>query len=320
MKRTIFYSSFIFLFILTACGNTKTSKTPQENKSTNTKSEVLITEFPYPEIPIMYTQAEDRGKFLSEHYWDNLNFGDSSVQYNQDMIEQSWVNWIDLMQQFNPKREDYTSLLKNFYTQLDTQDSTAFRQFYELADKYLYFANSPLRNDKLYIPICEVLLASKNLSDTEKEHINFIYEVIQKNNEGEKVQDFTFTTLTGKKGQLSQVQSNKYILLFFNDPSCNVCAHTVEVLKESPLVNKLIQNKILQIVSINPEDNFEEWKEHSKDFPKEWISGYDKDLTITLNRLYDLRATPSLYLLDKDKKVILKDKALEEILATLEQI
>ncbi len=38
-----------------------------------------------------------------------------------------------------------------------------------------------------------------------------------------------------------------------------------------------------------------------------WINGYDKELTVLERELYDLKAMPTLYLLDKDKKVLLKD-------------
>ncbi|HBK95202.1 MAG TPA: DUF5106 domain-containing protein, partial [Porphyromonadaceae bacterium] len=35
--------------------------------------------------------------------------------------------------------------------------------------------------------------------------------------------------------------------------------------------------------------------------------------TITKQKLYDIKAIPTLYLLDKDKKVILKDTSIEAI-------
>ena len=47
--------------------------------------------------------------------------------------------------------------------------------------------------------------------------------------------------------------------------------------------------------------------------PKEWINGYDKKLVIKEKNLYDLKAIPTLYLLDKDKKVLLKDATVAQI-------
>ena len=41
--------------------------------------------------------------------------------------------------------------------------------------------------------------------------------------------------------------------------------------------------------------------------PKEWICTYDDGQVITKERLYDLRAIPTFYLLDREKRVLLKD-------------
>jgi len=46
---------------------------------------------------------------------------------------------------------------------------------------------------------------------------------------------------------------------------------------------------------------------------KEWTNGYDKELVIKNKNLYDLRAIPTLYLLDKNKTVLLKDATLQKV-------
>ena len=42
-------------------------------------------------------------------------------------------------------------------------------------------------------------------------------------------------------------------------------------------------------------------------YPEEWYNGFDPDLVIRTDHLYNVRAIPSLYLLDAEKRVILKD-------------
>ncbi|MBP9583681.1 MAG: hypothetical protein KBE26_00505, partial [Bacteroidales bacterium] len=42
-------------------------------------------------------------------------------------------------------------------------------------------------------------------------------------------------------------------------------------------------------------------------FSKKWRVGSDLNSMITRERLYDRRASPSVYLLDKEKRVLLKD-------------
>ena len=52
--------------------------------------------------------------------------------------------------------------------------------------------------------------------------------------------------------------------------------------------------------------------------PNEWINGYDKGQLIDREKLYNVNAIPALYLLDKQKVVLVKDSInvgeIEEIL------
>jgi hypothetical protein len=41
--------------------------------------------------------------------------------------------------------------------------------------------------------------------------------------------------------------------------------------------------------------------------PKEWINSYDRGCHIERENLYNISAIPALYLLDKDKIVLVKD-------------
>ena len=42
-------------------------------------------------------------------------------------------------------------------------------------------------------------------------------------------------------------------------------------------------------------------------YPEKWYNGFDPDLVIRGETLYNVRAIPSLYLLDREKKVLMKD-------------
>lgn len=49
------------------------------------------------------------------------------------------------------------------------------------------------------------------------------------------------------------------------------------------------------------------------DFLKSWIDGYDEGQRLTREQVYDLKAIPALYLLDAEKRVILKDASFEQV-------
>ncbi|PXV58865.1 thioredoxin-like protein [Dysgonomonas alginatilytica] len=139
-----------------------------------------------------------------------------------------------------------------------------------------------------------------------------------KNRIGEQATDFSYTLASGKTGTLHQVKSDYSLLLFYN-PDCHACEETIAGIKASPILSQLIQSKTLTILSFYPDADIAIWKKHLIDIPKDWINGYDKELAVQNKRLYDLKAIPSLYLLDKNKNVLLKDTELtliEEYLKT----
>ena len=80
----------------------------------------------------------------------------------------------------------------------------------------------------------------------------------------------------------------------------------------------LIDCNSLSVVALYPDEDLSEWNKHSGEFPDEWIvarfaheSERDK---------YDLPAIPNLYLLDNDKRVVVKDGNIEDILYLLENM
>jgi hypothetical protein len=87
--------------------------------------------------------------------------------------------------------------------------------------------------------------------------------------------------------------------------------------KSAPINNALSRNSanrtMLTILTLYPDQDLDEWLSHLSDLPTGWVHGYDKDLKITNQRLYDIKAIPTIYLLDKDKRVLLKDTSIEAV-------
>ena len=54
-------------------------------------------------------------------------------------------------------------------------------------------------------------------------------------------------------------------------------------------------------------------------YPEEWYNGFDPDSVIRTDVLYNVRAIPSLYILDKDKTVVMKDAVTEKVMSFINQ-
>jgi hypothetical protein len=73
----------------------------------------------------------------------------------------------------------------------------------------------------------------------------------------------------------------------------------------------------LKVVDVYIDQEIDDWKAHIADYPADWINGYDQDYTIRTDLVYNIRAIPSIYLLDRDKTVLMKDAPQEKVLGAL---
>ena len=65
------------------------------------------------------------------------------------------------------------------------------------------------------------------------------------------------------------------------------------------------------------DEDLQGWKDYMPIYPDNWYNGFDPNLVIRGEGLYSVRAIPSLYLLDKEKGVILKDAPENRLLSYL---
>lgn len=299
--------SQIFVLLIIACTSCSNHKVQGVTSNQNKKDS--ITAFVLPAIPVTLQTPETRALFLSKHYWDNFNFADTNNIHRPEITEQAWVDYIDIL-----KILPDTATEKSIEILFNKADSNKkiYRYFTEMADKYLYDPNSPMRNEELYIRVLDAMLRSKSLSSAEKIRPQERRKIAERNRVGKPAINFTFTLASGKQMALYDIKA-EYTLLFINNPGCHACEETIQALKSQNAINQKLQNKSLVILSLYPDEDLSEWKKHLSEFPENWLRAYDKEQILRKKALYDLKAIPTLYLLDKNKKVLLKDANVNEI-------
>ena len=96
-------------------------------------------------------------------------------------------------------------------------------------------------------------------------------------------------------------------MLFFSNPGCTACKEIMDVLNNDPVISGLIASGTMSVLNIYIDEDLEAWKSYMPIYPDTWYNGFDPDFAIRGEKLYNVRAIPSLYLLDREKTVILKD-------------
>ena len=246
----------------------------------------------------------------------SIPFADTTLIDQPDITEQGFVDYIQILNEI-----PHNDAEKSLASMLDKAKETPamYVHFASLYKKYLYDPNSPFRNEELYIPVVDNLLKSGLLSEADQSVYGFHQEMIMKNRIGTTATNFVYTLENGDKKKLHTLQSN-YLILFFTNPGCPTCAAVTEELSNSRVlartfsINNPDTTPMLTVLSIYPDSNIEDWRKALPNLPQQhWVNAYDEGTVLTNKRLYDIKAIPTLYLLDKNKQIILKDTSLERI-------
>ncbi len=267
--------------------------------------------FRLPDIPTVLTTPEERAVYLTLHYWDHFDFADTTLIARPEITEQAFVDFISVLPYTPKAQEAVDSLIGRTLVRKEM-----FYHFIELADKYLYEPNSPMHNEDLHILVLQSVVSNPRVEEIDKLRPRYLLEIARKNRPGDAAADFAFTCRDGSRRRLSQIAA-EYLLLYFNDPECDDCRSMKERLAASPTVNGLLNAGRLKLLSVCVEGRTAAWEKAA--FPARWIDGCDDGQRLTRDEVYDLKAIPTLYLLDAEKRVILKDALLEGIEAWLSE-
>lgn len=277
--------------------------------------------FPYPAIPDTLRSVEQRAGYLSEHYWDNYNFADTLLLKSKEVTEQGFVNFIDILNRFNLDntskgvahkdiaqkdiarkdiaqkdiaqkdiarkdiaRKDITQKGIACFTRKAFSNAAAKERFENLIEHYFEDQLSPVRNDRVYLIFLEEMKNSPCFDETEKERIAFKIKTTNKNLPGDIAINFKFKDENGKEHQLSDYKDQK-VILYFYDPDCENCHDVSAWLKQQTIPADI---KVLKMIADNH-----------------------------ISYIYSLKNMPTIFLLDKENKVILKDCTAQELIENI---
>jgi peroxiredoxin len=253
----------------------------------------------------------DENRFKREHYFDNVDFGDSlllnsevfyvlTMDYLTKHIDKpcdsAYIAAMDLiMEKCQPCSPVFKYLRQLFLgTFADTEWEGAF---VHLVDHYVRgrFCNQE---------IPEVVLEQK---------ANVIHQL----KPGNTAPDFILPDTTGKPVQLKKIKA-KAILLDFWSGNCSHCEKTIPQLVS---IYQKYHNSGLEIISISVDTDPQIWKPAINKYKLPWIhagdmKGQDSEVIIHYNAF----STPVFYVLDKNKKIISHPISSTDLNSALEKI
>ena len=92
-----------------------------------------------------------------------------------------------------------------------------------------------------------------------------------------------------------------YLVLFFYDPDCGHCKKKTPVLKE---IYPTIQDLGGEVVAICTTTDIDKWKKYVRDNQMEWVNLGDPFGRSKFRVEYNVRSTPQVYVLDREKTIV----------------
>ncbi len=315
MRRAILIAAVL---LAAGCAGKRNAKTPDviSGAAKQPGQEAAVANHrtpPYtpPKVPAVLTAAPEQAEWLVNHYWDAFDFKDTALIPDEEYMEQAFANFAGVISMAGQYAQEPAPGIRANIAKAEA-DTAMLRGFMKLYDKYFYDPNSPVRNEDVYIAYLQRIIGSKVLPDIEKERPRYRLATALKNRPGDPAADFAYIDGAGKQSRMSAVKSD-LLLLYFHNPGCGGCRELIADVDSSPLISEKIKSGKLKVLAMYVDEDLEDWRAHFSDIPAGWINGADPKGTMRDADIYDLRAIPTIYLLDKEKKVVLKDTTFGEL-------
>ena len=280
-----------------ACGRRRSAPS-QETAVSASRPRVFL-----PAIAPAGLSPDEQRDYLRRHYWDRFDFTDTLFVSEADTVQmiEAFARYIAVLSDRPADSAPMDSLMRRASSSKPMLDYFAM-----LAGTVLHDPNSPLHSDELYIPVLEALVASPWLDEWEKIAPEHDLRMALQNRVGLPANDFRYTLASGRTGTLYGIRAD-YTLVLFNNPDCGMCERIRAEIVASPLLSEMIRAGRLEVLALYPDEDLTAWRAHAPQVPSSWINAYDAGARISKEELYDLKAIPSMYLLDRDKRVLAKD-------------
>lgn len=246
--------------------------------------------------------------YHKDHYWDNVDFSDDRL-LRTPFIEQKLKDFYKNVVVMNPD-----SLTKEAFKVCELARKNKYFFQYVVVYSTNYFETSQIMGmDRIFVNLAERYYLKNECWWADSTLISKISDRVKKlkpNLIGETAPDLKMEDINGIWHQL-KYEKGDYIILAFWEPGCGHCKKEIPKLHE---YYKTVIDSGVVVWAVYTQYKKEEWQQFVEEKGlTDWINLWDPYNFTNFRNLYDVYSTPTIYILDKDKKIIAKRIGVDQI-------
>src|SRR5687768_1636722 len=259
-------------------------------------------------------------RYFKDHFWDDVSFYDERLvrtPFFEEKLDRYFLQLVYLYPDSVIKEIDWMLGYASINEEMQKFLLVKFVNRY-LNQKYMW-------EDKVFVHLFEKYFSQKTYTWLPEKGKKTIFDraySLMANLFGSQAADMQLADSTGRLQSLFAIK-NPYTVVVFWDPSCGHCKETL------PQIDSIYRSKwkaadvAIYAVSKETDTGKKEWLKfindhHLQGWTHVYYSKADESARVSNNipgylQLYDVQTVPTLYLLDKDKRILAKKIPFEQI-------
>lgn len=257
-------------------------------------------------IPSYIHEPHQQLQYYINHYWSSIPISDSLWLSKSESLESYFIDYLALLANLDKPQ---AGLITSQLNSLDGEKLLTALGYYR---RHLYELDSPLHNEELYRAVLLWAIKSPKVPSEHQEVARELLKVLERNRVGKVATDFVYET-DSTTHRLHPI-AEPYRLLIFHTADCPSCRELYDYMERTPIFERLREQGRLRIQIIYVQHGGDRTILKADTLLPKWVERtIDPSDSIVSHQLYDLRSSPTLYLLSRGGKVVLKDPKLEEL-------
>jgi thiol-disulfide isomerase/thioredoxin len=263
-----------------------------------------------PKAPLLPNGKQDSSwvfNYYKSHYWSNFDFSDERLlktPFLRPKLER-YIHQL-VVQQTDSIIKDADALIKKASV---NKEMKSFFIYYITND---YEMTKIVGTEGVFVHMAEkyYLTGEMGISEDAKKKVKEKVTSMKPLLVNKIIPDLVLSDTSKKPISIHGIKADYTVLVFYS-PSCGHCKESAPKLKEFYDKNKATGVKVLAIAT---EQSPEEWKKFIQTYKlEELLHGYDYNSKVNYYRDYDVVSTPTIYVLDKNKKIIARKMPVEQL-------